>query len=137
MSDDNPPPPSPQQEPEPPPFPHGTPLDYRRPGDEPKYQPRTPFSAQMVAGFVAWVIGVIAVIVAATNTQGKFAKLAGNSGNATMCVLGGMLICLGGVAVWLRLRFRWRGFLPGLLIGFGLTCLVPVGIVAVICGMHK
>jgi len=51
--------------------------------------------------------------------------------------LGAMLICLGGLAVWLRLRFRWRGFLPGVLVGFGLTCLVPIGIVAVICGMHR
>lgn len=39
-----------------------------------------------------------------------------------------------GLGIWLRIARRWRGFLPGLLIGFFVTCLVPVGIVAVVCG---
>ena len=115
----------------PPKIPERPTLDYRAPGAEP-YKPRTPFWAQMLAGIVAWMIGIATVIGAATSSRGQEMGT-----NALAWIIGTLLVCIGGITLWLRLRFRWRGFLPGLLIGFGLTCLVPVGIVAVICGMGK
>jgi hypothetical protein len=38
------------------------------------------------------------------------------------------------LGLWLRSKYDWRGIVPGLLIGIGLTCLVPVGIAVVLCG---
>lgn len=124
-----------QDDPTPPPLPERPTLEYRHsaPGNDPPFQPRTPMWAQVFAGFGAWIIGIATVIIAATSGHSPSAM----AGNPVVLVIGALLVCLGGITIWLRLRFRWRGFLPGLLIGFALTCLVPAGIVAVICGMGK
>jgi hypothetical protein len=39
-----------------------------------------------------------------------------------------------GVSFYSHSKLGKRGFIPGVLIGLGLTCLVPVGILAVVCG---
>ena len=53
-------------------------------------------------------------------------------GSAVMC---GILVLSGliGLCLWVRIGQRWKGFIPGVLISFCLTCLVPVGIVGFIC----
>jgi hypothetical protein len=107
------------------------PLDYRQRGIDP-YKTKTPLGWQVFAGFAAWVCGLGFVVEAANNRAwgGPFV----DQQNAAFCAIAVALVGVGALAIWLRLRFRWRGFLPGLLIGFGLTCLVPVGILLMICG---
>jgi hypothetical protein len=107
------------------------PLDYRQRGIDP-YQTKTPLGWQVFAGFAAWLCGLGFVVEAANNRTwgGPFV----DRQNAAFSAIAVALVGVGALAIWLRLRFRWRGFLPGLLIGFGLTCLVPVGILLVICG---
>jgi hypothetical protein len=88
-----------------------------------------PLAAQVVVGFVTWVAAVAAAVAM---LQSAPFRIAGSGGVAFgIFALLSLVIAL---AVWVRLRFEWRGFIPGLLIGFGITCLLPVGIVAVICG---
>lgn len=113
------------------PRPPPPPLPYRATRDEPPYQPRTPLGWQIAAGFAAWFLGLIFVIVMA-NRAPRWAGMRGE--DRVLWLIGAALVGIGGLAIWLRVRFRWRGFLPGLLIGFGLSCLLPIGIVAVICG---
>ncbi len=108
------------------------PLDYQRPSTGP-YQPRTPLGIQVVAGFAAWIVGIAFVIGIANNrTWGSPI----DSQNATLCAVAFALIGIGTLTIWLRMRYRWRGFLPGLLIGLSLSCLLPIGIILVICGPH-
>jgi len=108
----------------------GAVLEYQ-PAEDDIYVPKTPYAIQATAGFFAWLLGISLVIQAArTSSVNQYF----NSANGIILFIGGVLMLLGGLAVWLRLRFKWRGFAPGLLLGFGLTCLVPVGIVVVVCG---
>jgi hypothetical protein len=110
------------------------PLDYQRLGDE-KYQTKTPFGIQVLAGFIAWITG-LAFVVEATTGRAWGAPFIDRQ-DAFYCAIAGALIATGTLAIWLRVRFRWRGFLPGLLLGLGLSCLVPIGIVLIICGAHR
>lgn len=108
------------------------PLSYQRPGDEPPYRPRTPVALQVTGGFVAWLTGLGFVVQVARSSVGRSVGMSGQE--EVLAAIGAALVGVGTLAIWLRLRFRWRGFLPGLLIGFGLTCLVPVGLLLIICG---
>jgi hypothetical protein len=105
------------------------PLDYRgRP--EAKPGPATPVAVQALAGFFSWIAGaalVVGIVVSA-------AKAGADPTTLLVPVLGVGLVAAVWVGVWVRARFGWRGFIPGMLLGVGLTCLVPVGIVAVVCG---
>ena len=103
---------------EPPPPP---PLEYRWPGIE-----RTGTVAHWPLGFAAWVVAVGAWVSVATVGRGEPAVL--------WTAAATILAAPASLCVWTRVRLGWRGFLPGLLIGFRLTCLVPVGIVAALCG---
>jgi hypothetical protein len=105
------------------------------PGKDPGYQPRTPLGLQVLAGFGAWTIGIVALIVMVSRDE--FQRWPVNGVNATIYFIVALLIVLSSLACWLRLRFRWRGFLPGVLIALAMTCLVPVGIVAVACGWWR
>ena len=111
--------------------PRPLPLDYRQRGADP-YKPKTPLGVQMLAGFAAWLFGLVFVVEAARDRTWGSPFI--DRQNIVFCALATALVAVGSLAIWLRLRFRWRGFLPGLLIGFGLTCLVPIGILLVICG---
>jgi hypothetical protein len=106
-------------------------LDYQRRGAE-AYRTKTPLGVQVFAGFAAWLIGLGFVVQVARTSSGR--PFGVSSYNATPFAIAAALIGAGALAIWLRIRFRWLGFLPGLLIGFGLTCLVPVGILLIICG---
>jgi len=86
--------------------------------------------SQMAIGFFVWVMAVALCVWLFQSRQGV------RSGNAegAWVVIATILAVLGGMALWLRMRLRWRGFIPGLLLGLGITCLLPVGIIFVICG---
>jgi hypothetical protein len=45
----------------------------------------------------------------------------------------GLLLTL---CVYIRMQYKWRGFIPGVLLGFGVTCLLPLGLLAILCGGH-
>jgi hypothetical protein len=109
-------------------------LDYQQRGSE-KYQPRTPLGIQVLAGFIAWIAGLLFVFEAAKDRAWGSPFM--DSQNAFYCAIAAALVGVGALTIWLRLRFRWRGFLPGLLLGFGLSCLVPVGIILIICGVGR
>ena len=105
------------------------PLDYRgRP--DPAAGPSTPVAVQALAGFGTWLLGaagVVGIIAAA-------AKSGGASPDLLVPLLSIGLFAAVGIGSWARATLGWRGFIPGMLLGFGLTCLVPIGIVAVVCG---
>jgi len=42
-----------------------------------------------------------------------------------------------GVSIAVQVRLGWRSFIPGVLLGIGLTCLVPYATMWVICGMGR
>ena len=111
------------------PPPRPAPLDYRgRSG--PGTGPTTPVALQAFLGFVAWLAGtggVAGIAFAAANAR---------TGTPTLLVplLTVALLLAILLGSYVRFRLGWRGFIPGMLLGFGLTCLVPVGIVAVVCG---
>ena len=102
------------------------PLDYRGPADP--VQP-TPVSAagQAAIGFVAWVFGLASWLGVV---------LGGGGGQATTPWWTAAVIVVGliGLTAWVAIRYRWTWFLPGVLLGLLLTCLVPWGILAVVCG---
>jgi len=79
---------------------------------------------EMFIGFLSWIGGFAAVV------------MTGMASNNATAVLG-VLVITAAALIWggtyLHLR-GWRGFVPGLLIGFAITCLLPFGIAAVICG---
>ena len=47
------------------------------------------------------------------------------------------LVAVIAVCITMHVRLGWRSFLPGVLLGFGITCLVPYATVWVICGMGR
>ena len=95
------------------------PLEYHAPDIRPS-GPATPVAAQGFLGAIAWW----AVIFQTHEPTNAVGWVTGAS----------LFVALIGLSGWLRIRHRWRGFIPGLLIAFVLTCLVPIGIVAVVCG---
>lgn len=107
------------------------PLDYRSP---PTTADRWtgPASGQVLLGFLAWL-----ATVAGTCGFAGMAKGANLTGTPAAVVLSLPVIGMLAFGVWLRVHRGWRGFLPGLLLGFGLTCLVPVGVAAVVCGAFR
>ena len=114
----------PQQptESKPPPVP--VPLDYRRP-DSSRTEPRTHIVAQLAMGFGFW-LAALGVFFASVRLLNDF-------GIAMAFIAPVELAAVLAFSIWLRTNYRWRGFIPGVLIGLGLTCLVPIGIVAVAC----
>ena len=113
-------------DPKPPPPPV---IGYHRPGRyAPEPAPAVPTGVQGLLGFLTWVAACAATYfslsIFVTSSSGPLAGfiiMAGALGVViTLCVL-------------VRTKYRWRGFLPGVLIGVGVGCLIPVGIVAVIC----
>jgi hypothetical protein len=91
------------------------PLEYQERGSEP-YHPKTPRGVQVIAGFITWVAG-LAFVVRVAQYQ-TWASPYIDRQIAMYCAIAATLIAIGFLTIWLRLRFRWRGFLPGLLIGF-------------------
>jgi hypothetical protein len=101
-------------------------LDYNSGKDQPV--PDTSTSGQMLAGFLCWVLAVVATFVMLPAQSGITPPDLWWIPPALML---GLVIA---ACIWTRVKFGWRGFVPGVLIGLGLTCLVPIGIIAVICG---
>jgi hypothetical protein len=95
-------------------------LDYRgapTDGDKP------PITLGRIAiGFFSWNIAVAAGVGVGVMTR-SFG-------------LGAIIVALAFSAftVYCGKRYGWRGYVPGVLIGAAFTCLVPVGITAVMCG---
>ncbi len=105
--------------------PAARPLDYQR---RPNRRAATAsfVVGTAVIGFFTWVFAVALWVAVGAAASGAPPVLWGGGG-----------LILAGVAWlgwWQHTRHGWRGFVPGLLLGFLLTCLVPVGIVAVVCG---
>ena len=102
------------------------PLEYRRPvaGSD---RPATPVAVQPMAGAGVWVLVVAAAVGVAQMAHSPPPEWLAVM--ATVALVGPI-----GLTVVVRDRFDWRGFLPGVLVGIGLTCLVQVGIIVVLCG---
>jgi hypothetical protein len=79
-------------------------------------------------GFVAW-LGTVTVL-AAVLWQGG----ASDTVNYLLVALAlGLILTL---CVYIRTQYKWRGFIPGVLLGSGVTCLLPLGLLAILCGGH-
>jgi hypothetical protein len=104
-------------------------LNYLAPRDEYKRPLSVGFKRQVGLGFLTWVgtLVLIGGLVYSTQASPAFDNLWGIG-------IAIPLIGLISLIVHLRVNRKWRGFLPGVLIGFCVCCLVPVGIVAVVCG---
>jgi hypothetical protein len=100
-------------------------LDYGRPRTG-QYVPRTPLWVQFVLGMVAPFIGVFGfgATVSAMRLYGNSVLIAGVMGLVSVFVLG----------VFARVRFGWRGFLPGVATGIGLSLLAVGLCFAIVCG---
>jgi hypothetical protein len=99
------------------------------------YQPKTPFGFQVLAGFAAWFIGIILFVQASRAAMRARREFGWNylTGHEWWIALWLALIFLGGMTVWLRTRYRWKGFAAGLLLGVGMSILVPIALLAVFC----
>ena len=95
-------------------------LDYRGKGSALGERPA--MRGAILSGFLCWVLCLF-ISLAAGQMSNSFWTGAGSLCGA---------IVLATLVVGRRIGLR--GFIPGLLIGFSLTCLVPVGILEVICG---
>ena len=114
-------------DPKPPPKPPV--IGYHRPGRyAPESGPGVPTGVQGLLGFLTW----IAACGAAYFLLATFVTSSSGSLDAFL-ILAGLLGVVIGLCIWLRVAYRWTGFVPGVLIGVGVGCLLPVGIVAVIC----
>ncbi|MGA3067884.1 MAG: hypothetical protein ABSF29_13660 [Tepidisphaeraceae bacterium] len=80
---------------------------------------------EMAVGFFAWLGGFAAVFALAQTASDPTTVL------ILIVVTFLALIALG---IYLQAKRGWRGYFPGLFIGFAFTCLLPLGIAAVICG---
>jgi len=104
------------------------PLDYGQ-SRYPDATPKPSTLAQAFAGFFFWIAAAAVAVGFLIST---------NSNAITDWVgrlsIGLELAVIVGLAAWVRIKLQWQGFIPGILLGFGLTCLVPIGIITVICG---
>ena len=92
------------------------PLDYQRPRVDEWIEPVPPKWLQFLFGVGAWAIfaGLMAGVVRFfPNRAGIF---------SAFCV---GLIVLAVIDLQLRSRFRWTTFSQGVILGIGLTCLIP------------
>jgi hypothetical protein len=77
---------------------------------------------QFALGFGFWLVAV-GIFVCALQLL--------NNANIAIAVLGPVeLLSVIGLTLWLRSKYDWRGVIPGM----ALTCLVPIGIITVVCG---
>jgi hypothetical protein len=95
-------------------------LDYRgapSDGDKP------PITLGRIAiGFFSWNTAVAAGVIA-----GMMAQSFGLGAVIVIFIFPVFTVYCGN-------RYGWRGYVPGVLIGAAFTCLVPIGITAVMCG---
>jgi hypothetical protein len=88
-----------------------------------------PMAAQVAIGFAAWVATAASVFVI---LQG----VSGGSPFEEAIILLVIALALVGIVVLcvvMRRKYQWRGFIPGVLLGVALNCLLPLGILAILC----
>jgi hypothetical protein len=106
-----------EQIPQPPTEPKPRPLNYRSARYEDARRQGPGRAVECAAGFFAY-IGVIAAIY----------FLVANIGFGSHGILAMIpLLALGGLAIYLQGYRGWRGFVPGVLLGLGLSCLIGAG----------
>lgn len=97
---------------------------------------RTPPILQFLAGLGIWALGVGFTIWTANDAT--IARIMRSIGldelTYVMIVIMVLLALIILLAGFLGVRYHWRSFVPGMIMGLVLTCLVPVGIVVVVCG---
>lgn len=103
------------------------PLSYQTPRGDGGRPPRIGVSTQVLLGFFAWFCNDFIAI-----SSGLSVRSSGPKGPLIILCIGAVAVLI--VGVWLRRKFQWTGFLPGLLLGFGLTCLLPAGLFYAVCG---
>jgi hypothetical protein len=107
------------------------PLEYARPMENPIIA-KTSKRMQVFAGFVAW-LGAVAVAAMGLGFMQNFDPPPAVIVAWLAAVIVGLLMA----TFALRRRAGWTTFFPGILLGFGITCILPVGIIAVICGLGR
>lgn len=115
----------------PPPLPY-VPLPSGDPGRALQYRATPPYRStlgmvpQLGIGLGAWIALVVIIAMAS-------AGLADLSPVLMLMTWAAMLVGFIFFCIHIRKTYQWRGFVPGVLIGVGLTCLLPVGILAIMC----
>lgn len=101
-------------------------LDYARPAANAQSSART--ALQGVAGVFSTfaMVGVVVLLLSANRRTIGFDV-------PPVFAIFGPLLALALLSV-IAAKRSWRGFGPGVLIGLALTCLVPIGLVLVLCG---
>jgi hypothetical protein len=123
-----------------------SPLNYRSPTTDPVAEGGSAVVANGCLGFLLWAAGV-GMAIGGTRPAGDLLlrllyvtglrRLLGVDRTETLwAVVVVEFAAVVGLAIWLRVRWKRRGLIAGLLLGMLLTCLVPVGIVWVVCGPY-
>ncbi len=81
-----------------------------------------------ILGFFAWIGAGIIICFTGETLGGRYFGL---------ILIGAEVLAFFFLCYWVSFRLKWKGFIAGVMIGLLLTCLVPLGIVAVICGGWK
>jgi hypothetical protein len=113
-------------EPQPPPLPARETLNYR---SAPQKQLYMPMVAQIAIGFAAWVAMVVLFIFIGAAASGAMTQ---DSDIFALIALGVIAVII--MCALVRGKLGWRGFIPGVLLGFGVTCLLPLGLAVILCG---
>jgi hypothetical protein len=108
-------------------------LNYESPATRAIQRKPTATGLQFFAGVAAYVLSMIFMaIVLNSGLIGNLLAIEPSSFFLPMLIA--TLIGLAVASFWLRTRYNWSAFLPGVLLGIALTCLVPIGILIVTCG---
>jgi hypothetical protein len=106
------------------------PLNYRRPERYADWKLSGPgYAIEAVVGFFASLamLGMLYIILMG----------AADTANLRFIACGAVVATLAGVAIYLHGWRGWRGFTPGVLLGFGVSCLIGVGGVFYLCSHMK
>ncbi len=96
------------------------------------YQPKTPVPLQFVLGVVAWALALVSFYsIASLLGKTHASPFSTNTVWISFAIAAAGIIVL---CVLLHGKYRWTGFIPGVLIGVLLSCLIPVGLFLVLCG---
>src|SRR5205823_5499980 len=82
---------------------------------------------QFLLGMASWALGLGLLYL--------YAFWRFNNGNVSLFLLLALAILAGALvlAIFLRNRYSWFAFLPGVLLAFALSCLIPVGVLLAVC----
>jgi len=103
-------------------------LDYQRPKGDDWVPPAVPKWIQATCGFFAW-LAVLGITVGIT-----YLLPSGETFIVSMLICTASLIAFG---QFMHRRYHWTTFAPGVFLSIGLSILVPIIGIGILCGFFK